>query len=65
MKQNKPDLLDTLIYCYGYIISLAIDMNLYETILYGDSPGTEQFINELYLCMQEQDLFKELMEEIK
>jgi hypothetical protein len=48
--------------CYSLITAMALDESIYDYIMYGESIGSEQYAQELSLCLQEQKVIEEILD---
>ena len=60
--RDVVDVLGVAQYCYSKITAMAIDENIYDVMVYGDSLGTIHYVQELALCLQKQHIIDELLE---
>lgn len=58
---NQPNILEVLQYSYSFMCALAVDENIYDVLMYGDSIGSQQYLQELCLGLSKQKIVLELL----
>lgn len=58
---KQLDILEVLQYCMSFICALAVDENIYDVLMYGDSIGSKQYAQELSLGLSKQKIVEELL----